>query len=122
MVPAQELRLRLRIRSMSETPAHLDLPLYLTVPVVEAPIGLRAEPQLLRVRDRDTAGFSVVVDNTRSNRFALIRFTGSDPEWRRRSASNRRLLEVAPGQIGSVRVAATAPKPDPARRSPVRSP
>ena len=117
MVPAQELRLRLRVRSMSQAPAQLDLPLYLTVPVIDAPVAVRAEPSLLRVRDKDTAGFTVVVDNARSNRFALVRFTGTDPELAVSFRFEPPMLEVAPGQTASVRVAATAPAPEPGQET-----
>ena len=117
LVPAQELRLRLRVRSMSQAPAQLDLPLYLTVPVIDAPVAVRAEPSLLRVRDKDTAGFTVVVDNARSNRFALVRFTGTDPELAVSFRFEPPMLEVAPGQTASVRVAATAPAPEPGQET-----
>ena len=37
LVPAQELEITLRIRSMSQAPAHADLPVLVTVPAVDVP-------------------------------------------------------------------------------------
>ena len=105
-VPAQELRLRLRIRSMSQAPAQLDLTLYLTVPVIDSPVGLRAELQLLRVRDRDTASFTVPSTTPAVSGSLWSVSPAAIRSWSCRSASSRRCWR-SPGQSGSVRVAAT---------------
>ena len=113
LVPAQQLRLVLSIRSTSQAPAHLDLPVLVTVPVLDVPVGLRAEPRLLRVRDRDTAACTVLVDNSRSNRLARIRLSGSDPEQAVRFNFEHAALEVGPGESASVPLTVTAALPDP---------
>ena len=113
LVPAQQLRLVLSIRSTSQAPAHLDLPVLVTVPVLDVPVGLRAEPRLLRVRDRDTAACTVLVDNSRSNRPAKLQFSGSDPEQAVRFRFEPAALEVGPGASGSVQLTVTAAGPDP---------
>ena len=113
LVPAQQIRLVLSIRSTSQAPAHLDLPVLVTVPVLDVPVGLRAEPRLLRVRDRDTAACTVLVDNSRSNRPARIRLSGSDPEQAVQFHFEPATLEVGPGESGSVQLTVTAAGPDP---------
>jgi hypothetical protein len=113
LVPAQQLRVALRVASMAQAPAHVDLPVGLTVPVVEAPVQLRAEPRLLRLRDRDTAEFAVTADNAGSNRTVTLRFSAADPELAVRCRFDPPTLELPPGGSGVVRVVATAPLPDP---------
>ena len=39
LVPAQQVRLVLSIRSTSQAPAHLDLPVLVTVPVLDVPVA-----------------------------------------------------------------------------------
>jgi hypothetical protein len=113
LVPAQELEITLRIRSMSRASAHADLPVLVTVPAVDVPVRLDPEPSLLRVRDRDTAQCTVIVDNSGSNRPARLRFSGSDPELAVRFGFEPDLLEVGPGASGSVLVTVTATRPEP---------
>lgn len=113
LVPAQQIRLVLRINSLSQEPAHRDLPVLVTVPVVDVPVRLRAEPRLIRVRDQDTAGCTVVVDNSSSNRVARLQFSGSDPELAVQFRFEPPILEVGPGATGSVRVTARASGPEP---------
>ena len=103
LVPAQQFRLVLRINSLSQAPAHQDLPVLVTVPVVDAPVRLRAEPRLIRVRDHDTAACTVAVDNSSSNRVARLQFSGSDPELAVEFRFEPPILEVGPGATGSVR-------------------
>src|SRR4051812_34856397 len=79
LVPAQVLPTVLRVSSMEQAPAYVDLPVRVTVPVVDVPVQLRAEPRLLRVRDAETVEFTVLADS-RSNRPVQLRFGGSDPE------------------------------------------
>ena len=113
LVPAQQIRLVVNIRSTSQAPAYLDLPVLVTVPVRDAPVGLRAEPRLLRVRDRDTAACTVLVDNSRSNRPARIRLSGSDPEQAVQFHFEPATLEVGPGNRDRCRLTVTAAGPDP---------
>jgi len=113
LVPAQQLRVVLRVRSMSQAPAYADLPVDLTVPVIDAPVRLRAEPRLLRLRDRETGEFTTFVDNSASNRAVRLRFSASDPELAVHFQFRPPELNVDPGGSGSVRVLATAAPPDP---------
>jgi hypothetical protein len=113
LVPAQRLPLLLRIRSMSQAPAHLDLPIMVIVPILDVPVRLLAQPSLLRVRDRDTAECTVVVDNSNSNRPVRLRFSGNDPELAVRFRFEPAVLDVRPASSGSVQVAVTATRPEP---------
>jgi hypothetical protein len=113
LVPAQQLQVTLRIRSMSQAPARADLPVLVTVPVVDLPVRLHPEPSLLRVQDRETARWRIVVDNSRSNRPAQLRFSGSDPELAVRFRFEPPMLEVGPAASGSVLVFVTADGPEP---------
>lgn len=113
LVPAQQLPLRLRVRSLSQPAAEFGLRLLITVPVVDAPIRLRAEPQLLRLRDRDTAAGLLLVDNSASNRPVQLRFSGSDPELAARFRFDPAVLDLGPGGNGSVQIQVSAPLPEP---------
>ena len=112
LVPAQILHTVLRVTSMEHAGAHADLAVDLTVPVVDVPVQLRAEPRLLRVRDGETVEFTVLADSG-SNRPVQLRFGGSDPELAVRFRFSPPVLELGPGGSGSVRVAATAAAPEP---------
>lgn len=111
-VLAQQLRIGLVVRSLSQAPAYADLPLELTVPALEVPIRLRAEPRLLRIRDRAAGEFSVVAENP-GNRPARLTFAGSDPELAVGFRFHPESLQVGPGASGTVRVEVTAPGPLP---------
>jgi P pilus assembly chaperone PapD len=113
LLPAQQLELVLRVRSMAQAGVQQDLPIEVTVPIVDVPVQLRAEPRLLRVRDTDTAKCTVVVDNSRSNRPMLLRFSGSDAEQAVRFDFDPPIVDVGPGASASVLLALTAPQPDP---------
>jgi hypothetical protein len=113
LVPAQRIQIILRIRSLSRGPAHAVLPVSITVPVLDAPVRLHAEQTVLRVRDRDSATCTVVVDNSGSNHPVHLRFAGSDPERAVRFHFEPPILEVGPGASGSVVVTMTADRPEP---------
>lgn len=118
LVPAQQLQVTLRIRSMSQAPAHADFSVLVTVPIVDVPVRLHPEPSLLHVRDRDTAQCSVFVDNSNSNRPVQLRFVGSDPELAVGFRFEPATLEVAPAATGSVLVSVTAAGPSLGRKYP----
>ncbi len=111
-VLAQQLRVRLVVRSLSQAPAYADLPIELTVPAIDVAVRLRAEPRLLRIRDRPGGEFTVVAENP-SNRPARLSFAGSDPELAVRFTFEPESLQVGPGANGSVRVVVAAPGPLP---------
>jgi hypothetical protein len=83
------------------------------VPVVAAPVGLRAEPRLLRTRDLTPALCTVVVDNSRSNHWARVRLSASDPEQVVRAAWRSPELDVPPGGEAGTEVRFHAPPPEP---------
>lgn len=113
LIPAQQLRVVLGVRSMAQMSAHANLPVLVTVPVVDAPVLLRGEPRLVRVRDRDTSECVIVADNSRSNRPVRLTFSGSDPELAVRFRFEPETLEIGPGTSGSVKMSTTSPGPEP---------
>ena len=113
LVPAQQIRVLLRIASSTQPPAYTELPLTVTVPVVDAPVRVRAEPRLLKIRDAEVARFTVHVDNANSNRTARLELTGSDPELVVRFQFEPAVLELPPGGSGSAEVTVGAAGPDP---------
>jgi hypothetical protein len=113
LVPAQQLRLVVRVWSLNQAPAQHDLPVLVTIPVIDVPVRLQPSPRLLRVRDREVGEFTVAVDNTNSNRPARLRFSGTDPELAVRFHFDPPVLEVGPATTGSVRVVVVGPKPAP---------
>jgi hypothetical protein len=117
LVPAQERPVMLRIRPITQTPAQLEVAVLVTVPVLDAPVRLRAEPRLLRLRDRDTAECTVVVDNAGSNHPVQIRFSGSDPEMVVRFRFDPPTLTLGPAASGSARLVVTTPGPEPGHES-----
>jgi hypothetical protein len=113
LLPAQQVDVVLRVRSMSQAGVQQDVPIEVTVPIVDVPVQLRAEPRLLRVRDTDTAKCTVLVDNSRSNRPMLLRFSGSDAEQAVRFEFDPPIVDVGPGASASVLLVVTATQPDP---------
>ena len=110
LVIAQRLRVLLVVRSLSQAPAQIELPVEITVPAVDRPLRLRAEPSLLRLRDDAPGTFTVRADNP-SNRTVRLRLSGSDPELAVRFGFMPEELQLGPGASGSVQVTARAPGP-----------
>ncbi|GAA1432278.1 hypothetical protein GCM10009616_21350 [Microlunatus lacustris] len=109
LVPAQLLTQVLRVRSLGQAPAHLDVTVQVTVPVLDVPVDLRAQPRLLRTRDSEGAESALLVDNTGSNRTATLRFAGLDPEQVVSFQFEPPVLEVRPASSAAVRLVLTAP-------------
>ena len=112
LVPAQQVQLVLRVRTLSTDPVHQDLPVLLTVPVLDVPVRLEPQPRLLRIRDKESAECTVAVDNSGCNRPVRLRFSGSDPELAVQFRFEPPVLVVGPGGSGSVHIAVSAPRPD----------
>jgi hypothetical protein len=113
LLPAQQVDVVLRVRSMTQAGVQQDVPIDVTVPIVDVPVQLRAEPRLLRVRDTDASRCTIVVDNSRSNRPMLLRFSGSDAEQAVRFDFDPPIVDVGPGASASVHLQLTAPQPEP---------
>jgi P pilus assembly chaperone PapD len=113
LLPAQQVDVVLRVRSMTQVGAHQDVPIEVTVPIVDVPVQLRAEPRLLRVRDTDASRCTIMIDNSRSNRPMLLRFSGSDAEQAVRFDFDPPIVDVGPGASASVLLALTAAQPEP---------
>ncbi len=113
LIPAQQVEVVIRVRSLSWAPAHVDLLLQVVVPVVDAPVQLHVEPSLLRVRDRGTVECVLTVDNARSNTDKHVRLSGSDPELAVQYRFVPPMLDLGPGAAERTRVIITAPEPEP---------
>ena len=111
LTPAQQLSVRLRIRAMNEPAVYVELPVAVTVSVVDAPLQLRAEPRLLRVHDRPDGTFTLTVDNTQCNRPVRAELAGSDPELAVRYTFEPAIVEVGPVAVATVRVTVSADQP-----------
>lgn len=113
LVPAQELVLLVRLRNTTGRFAYRDMSVRVTVPVVEAPFQVRAEPQLIRTRDNSSGVCTVVVGNPRSNRWARVQLSAVDAEQAVRSTWRVPELDVPPGGEARSDVRFDAPPPSP---------
>jgi hypothetical protein len=113
LLPAQQIDVKLRVRSMTQASLRLEMPVQVTVPIVDVPVQLRAEPRLIRMRDTDASRCTIAVDNSRSNRPMLLRLSGSDAEQAVQFTFDPPIVEVGPGATASVVLALTAAKPEP---------
>ncbi len=113
LVPAQQIPLDLRVRSSTEPSAHIDVPILVTVPALDVPIRLQAEPSLLRLRDQDSASGTLLVDNGHSNRRVQVRLLGTDPELAVTFGFEPPEVQVEPGATQTVRVTFRAALPEP---------
>lgn len=113
LVPAQTLTLVVRVSNNTGGSTYRDLPVTVTVPVVTAPIGVRAEPQTLRVRDTAPGVCRVVVSNAGTNRWAQVGLSAADPEQVVRATWSSAQVQVPPGAEEAVEVRFDAPPPEP---------
>ena len=113
LVPAQRVRLSLRVRNTTGSLGAQDIPLEVVVPALSVPVELRAEPTLLRTRDLAAALCTIVVDNSRGNTWALVRMSASDPEDIVDATWSLTTVQVAPGEEARTEVQFAAPPPDP---------
>jgi len=113
LVPAQQLPVWLRVRNTTGRLAFRDIPVRVTVPVVDAPVEVRAEPRLLRAHDLSPAVCTVVVDNSRSNRWANVLLSAGDAEHVVRATWVSPQLQVPPGEQARTEVRFLAPPPGP---------
>ncbi len=116
LVPAQKLVLLVRLRNTTGRFAYRDMSVRVTVPVVEAPFQVRAEPQLIRARDHSAGVCTVVVENPRSNRWARVRLSATDPEQAVRTTWRLPQLDVPPGRRGEDRRTLRGPASPSGRR------
>ena len=117
LVPAGEGRVNLRVRSLTRPPAHEVVAVTMSVPVVDAPVWVRIEPSIARIRDLDTARLTVVVDNAAANRPAIVHLAGSDPELAVGFFFDPPRVAVGPGETARVRLVTTSPRPEAGRES-----
>ncbi len=113
LVPAQQLTVPVRVRAMNEPLAVVELPVVVTVSVVDAPLQLRAEPRLIRVQDRPDATLTLTLDNSLSNRSVRAELAGTDPELAVRFDFERPVVDVGPTATATVRVRVSAQPPSP---------
>ena len=113
LVPAQKLVLLVRLRNTTGRFAYRDMSVRVTVPVVEAPFQVRAEPQLIRTRDHSPGVCTVVVENPRSNRWSRVVLSAADPEQAVRATWRLPELDVPPGGEARTDVRFEAPPPNP---------
>ena len=82
---------------------------------VEAPVGVRLEPSVIRVRDAPNGQLQVVVDNRRGTRPKRVTLTGTDPEQSIGFSFWPAVVEVGPGQVARSQVRIDAYPPEPGR-------
>ena len=113
LVPAQQVSLGLRVRNTTRLPDSRDFEVRVTVPVVDAPFEVRAEPALLRARDHAPPVCAVVVSNARSNQWAQVQLSAADSEDVVRPTFASPQLRVPPGGEARTDVRFEAPTPGP---------
>ncbi|HEY5879825.1 MAG TPA: hypothetical protein VIU11_13015 [Nakamurella sp.] len=77
----------------------------------EAPMTMRVEPTLVRVRDTDTGRLEIVVDNRGGLRTRRVFLGGRDPERIVHFAFSPPSLDVLAGETGTARLRIEAPPP-----------
>ena len=112
LVPAGAVDLVLRVRSQAHPEIWVSEPLQVTVPAIEAPIGLRLDPSMVRAKDSEPGRLQATVDNKGSNKSRRVTLSGRDPEGVVRFTFSPSVLDLEPGQSANAQVQVQAPKPE----------
>jgi hypothetical protein len=76
-------------------------------------LALRIEPSTTRVNDADAATVQVTIDNRRGRSGVRIVLDGSDPERAIRFTFSPRVVDLSPGQVGTVQLRLDSRSPRP---------
>ncbi len=111
LVPAQQVRVPVRVRAESDPRIEQIMPIAVTVPTVDGVLAARLEPQTVRARDAVVGGTRVVVECRGSNRPVRISLTARDPELAIDATFVPAVLDIAPGGSASARIELRAALP-----------
>lgn len=111
-VPAVQVPLEIRVRSVSDPLVMRREYIQVTVPPNEADVGLLLEPSVVRARDRSDGALSVHADNRQGNEPLWLSLSGTDAEGVLQFAFNPPTLQIPPGRWASAQVRLTAPRPE----------
>ncbi len=114
LVRAQKIDVTLRVHSMEQAGVWQDVPIEVTVPVVDNPVQLRAEPRLIRMKDTGSGHCTIEVHNP-SNAPKQIRLSGSDAEQAVKFDFKPPTVEVEDSGQASVVLDLTATQPEPGK-------
>ncbi|MGB7983463.1 MAG: hypothetical protein WCF36_22010 [Candidatus Nanopelagicales bacterium] len=113
LVPAQSVRVAIRVRNTTGSLAVRDFPVQVVVPALEVPVVLRAEPSLVRVGDLATGACTIMVDNSRGNTWVQVRMSANDPEDVVAVTWSPPTVQVPPGGEARTEARLAAPPPRP---------
>ncbi len=112
LVPAGAVELVIRVRSQAHPEIWLTEPVEVTVPAIEAPIGLRLEPSMVRAKDAEPGRLQATVDNKGSNQRRRVTLSARDLEGVVRFTFSPSVLDLEPGQSAAAQLQVQAPKPE----------
>jgi len=111
LVPAQQVRVPVRVRAESDPKIEQVVPVGVTVPTVDGVLSARLEPQTVRVRDAAVGATTVSVQCNGSNRPVRVALSVADPELAITASFAPAVLDIAPGGSASARVELRAAPP-----------
>jgi len=112
LVPAGRFTLTVTTRSVAHPEIFVDDLVELTVPAVDAPLGLQLEPSMVRVKDSAAGRLQATVDNRAGNQPRTVTLSGRDLEGVVRFTFTPAGLVLGPGEAASAQVRIEAPPPD----------
>lgn len=83
-----------------------------SAPVVDPPLSVRMDPSVVRVRDGAVGHATVLVDNRAGTRPRWVDLSADDDEGVVRFSPSTDRVEVPAGQVESVHLSMSAPRPD----------
>ena len=112
LVPAGRVPVTVRVHSVAHPEIVVDRPIDLTVLGVRAPLLLRVEPSVVRIKDVEAARFQLTVDNAGGNEPRSVTLSGRDPEGAVRFFFAPGTVQLAPGGTAAVAVRVEGPVPE----------
>lgn len=112
LVPAHQAGLYVQVRSFSDPAVRYGEHVQMTVPAIDAPMTLRLEPSLIRLRDTGTGHLQLTADNRSGNDRVLLHLAGRDLERVVHFSFSPPVLDVPLGQVATADVQIDAPRPD----------
>ena len=116
LVPAGITPLLLRVQSVAHPEVTVEQA-WSSRPAIDAPLVLRLEPTIVRVKDRQPGRLQATIDNSDGNQPRRVTLTGSDPEGLVRFSFSPGTLDVPPGGTLSAAVRVEAPAPEAGQQS-----